>query len=283
MAANHEQPLSGRVALVTGANTGIGLVTARELAKQGAHVFIACRSAERAQAAADEIKSASGSDKVELLSLDLGDLASVRQCARAFLERELPLHLLINNAGLAGARGRSKSGFELAFGVNHIGHFLLTQLLLERIKNSAPARIVTVASRAHYRAPGIDWDAVRQPTKTVAALPEYGVSKLANVLFSVELARRLQGTGVNTYALHPGVVGSDVWRSVPQPFRALIKLFMLSNEQGAATSLHCATSEAAAHETGLYYDTCRAVTPGRAAQDAALAAELWKRSEGWVA
>ena len=118
----------------------------------------------------------------------------MRRCAQQILDRDLPLHLLINNAGLAGARGRTKSGFELAFGVNHIGHFLFTQLLLERIKHSAPARIVTVASRAHYRARGIDWDAVRQPTKTTAALPEYGVSKLANVLFSAELARRLQGT-----------------------------------------------------------------------------------------
>jgi NAD(P)-dependent dehydrogenase (short-subunit alcohol dehydrogenase family) len=123
MAQAAEKPLSGRVALVTGANTGIGRVTARELARQGAHVFIACRSAERAAPALAAIRAASGSDSIELLSLDLGDFDSVRRCAQTFLARELPLHLLINNAGLAGAQGMTTSGFELAFGVNHMGHF----------------------------------------------------------------------------------------------------------------------------------------------------------------
>ncbi|HEX7479606.1 MAG TPA: SDR family NAD(P)-dependent oxidoreductase, partial [Polyangiales bacterium] len=231
-----DKPLRGRVALVTGANTGIGLVTARELARQGAHVFIACRSAERARPALAAIAADSGSSEVELLSLDLSDLASVRQCARSFLERGLPLHLLINNAGLAGTRGATKSGFELAFGVNHVGHFLLTELLLERIRSSAPARIVTVASQAHYRAKGIDWDAVRKPTRSITGVPEYGVSKLANVLFSAELGRRLQGSGVTTYSLHPGVVATDVWRSVPWPFRWLVTHNLLSPEQGAATT-----------------------------------------------
>jgi len=274
--------LAGQVALVTGANTGIGRVTARELARRGAHVFIACRSAQRAQPVVDEIRAATGSDTVELLSLDLGDLASVRACAQAFLARDLPLHLLINNAGIAGAKGSSTSGFELAFGVNHVGHFLLTQLLLDCLKHSAPARIVTVSSQAHYRAPGIDWDAVRQPTRSATGLPEYGVSKLANALFSAELGRRLAGSGVSTYALHPGVVASDVWRSVPWPFRSLMKLAMISTEEGAATTLHCATSGDVAQETGLYYDKCRVKQPSRLAQDPALAAELWKRSEAWV-
>ena len=274
--------LAGHVALVTGANTGIGRVTARELARRGAHVFIACRSAQRAQPVVDEIRAATGSDKIELLSLDLGNLASVRACAQAFLARELPLHLLINNAGIAGAKGSSASGFELAFGVNHVGHFLLTQLLLDCLKHSAPARIVTVSSQAHYRAPGIDWDAVRQPTRSATGLPEYGVSKLANALFSAELGRRLAGSGVSTYALHPGVVASDVWRSVPWPFRSLMKLAMISTEEGAATTLHCATSGDVTQETGLYYDKCRVKQPSRLAQDPALAAELWKRSEAWV-
>ena len=283
-AMTHTTPttLAGQVALVTGANTGIGRVTARELARRGAHVFIACRSAQRAQPVVDEIRAATGSDTVELLSLDLGDLASVRACAQAFLARELPLHLLINNAGIAGAKGSSASGFELAFGVNHVGHFLLTQLLLDCLKHSAPARIVTVSSQAHYRAPGIDWDAVRQPTRSATGLPEYGVSKLANALFSAELGRRLAGSGVSTYALHPGVVASDVWRSVPWPFRSLMKLAMISTEEGAATTLHCATSGDVAQETGLYYDKCRVKQPSRLAQDPALAAELWKRSEAWV-
>lgn len=275
--------ISGRVALVTGANTGIGLVTARELARRGAHVFLACRSASHAQAALDAIRAASGNQKVEALALDLGDFASVRQCANAFLARGLPLHLLVNNAGLAGSRGFTASGFELAFGVNHMGHFLLTQLLLERLKASAPARIVTVASRAHTRTDGIDWNALRQPTRTRTAIHEYAVSKLANVWFSAELGRRLEGSGVTTYALHPGVVASDVWRSVPWPFRSLIKLRMISTEEGAKTSLYCATAPQCAGESGLYYDKCRVRPANSLGQDTALAQELWQRSEAWLA
>ena len=283
MESNNAQSLSGRVALITGANTGIGLVTARELAARGAHVFIACRSLEKGQVAVDEIRTTTGNAQVEVLALDLGDFESVRQCAKAFLARDLPLHLLINNAGLAGAKGLTKSGFELAFGTNHLGPFLFTQLLLDRIKQSAPARIVTVASRAHIRVSGIDFDAVTKPTIGRAGLPEYGVSKLANVLFSAELARRLAGTGVTTYSLHPGVVASDVWRELPQPLRALAKLFMISVEEGAATTLYCATSPNVATQTGMYYDKCSVKDPSKVGQDAALATELWKRSEAWVA
>ena len=275
--------LSGHVALVTGANTGIGLVTARELARRGAHVFIACRSAARAQPALDAIRAASGNPQVEALALDLGDFASVRQCASTFLALGLPLHLLVNNAGLAGSRGFTASGFELAFGVNHMGHFLLTQLLLERLRASAPARIVTVASRAHTRTDGIDWDALRQPTRTRTAIHEYAVSKLANVWFSAELGRRMAGSGVTTYALHPGVVASDVWRSVPWPFRSLIKLRMISTEEGAKTSLYCATAPECAGETGLYYDKCRVRPASTLGQDSTLAQELWRRSEAWLA
>jgi retinol dehydrogenase 12 len=272
-----------KVAFITGANTGIGRVTARELARQGMHVFVACRSLEKARPVVAEIIEQTGNPNVELLELDLADFASVRACAETFLARGLPLHLLINNGGLAGARGFTKSGFELAFGVNHMGHFLLTQLLLERIKQSAPARIVTVASRAHTRVSGIDWDAVRKKTATPAALKEYGVSKLANVLFSAELARRLEGTGVTTYALHPGVVATDVWRSVPWPFDHMIKLFMISIEEGALTTLHCALSEQAGQETGLYYDKQQPRPASKLGQDAALAKELWARSEAWSA
>jgi NAD(P)-dependent dehydrogenase (short-subunit alcohol dehydrogenase family) len=276
--------LAGRVALITGANTGIGRVTAQELARAGAHVFIACRSAERAQPVLDAIRAQHAGAKVDLVSLDLGDFASVRACAAELLARGLPLHLLINNAGLSPRGGqRSKSGFELGFGVNHMGHFLLTTLLLERLRSSAPARVVTAASRAHYRARGFDWDALRAPTRSAAGIAEYGVSKLANVLFSAELARRLEGSGVTTYSLHPGVVASDIWRGVPWPIGPLMKLFMLSNEEGARTTLHCATSEEAGHETGLYYDKCKPVAPGELAQDPALARELWERSEAWIA
>ncbi|MEO8544387.1 MAG: SDR family oxidoreductase [Burkholderiaceae bacterium] len=280
--ATASRPLQGRVALITGANTGIGLVTARELARQGAHLFITCRNAQVARAALEQIRSASGNPQVEALTLDLGDFASVQACAQSFLARGLPLHLLINNAGLAGTRGRTASGFELAFGVNHMGHFLLTQMLLERIQASAPARIVTVASRAHFRASALDWDALRQSTRTRTGVVEYSNSKLANVLFSAELGRRLAGTGVTTYALHPGVVASDVWRAVPWPIRPLLKLRMISTEAGARTTLHCASAPQLAAETGLYYDKCVARTPSVMAQDSELAAQLWRHSAQWT-
>jgi NAD(P)-dependent dehydrogenase (short-subunit alcohol dehydrogenase family) len=221
--------------------------------------------------------------RFELLSLDLADLDSVRTCARQFNERGLALSLLVNNAGVAGKRGLTKSGFELAFGINHVGHFLLTQLLLPRIRQAVPARIVTVASHAHRVAHGIDYDAVRQRTRTRFAYHEYAVSKLANILFSSELARRLDGSGVTSYALHPGVVASDVWREVPWPFRSLAKLAMLSVDRGAETSLHCALAPEAAVESGNYYDCARICQPSRTAQDVRLAAELWERSETWAA
>lgn len=276
------QPLTGRVALVTGANTGIGRVTALELARRGARVVIACRSPSNAAEAARAITREVPGATIDVLRLDLGDFDSVREAARGFLALDLPLHLLVNNAGLAGLRGSTRSGFEMAFGVNHMGHFLLTALLRERLVASAPARIVTVASRAHRFARGIDWAAVQRPTASLTGVNEYGVSKLANILFSAELARRLAGTGVTTYALHPGVVASDIWRRLPWPLRPLMRRRGISNEEGALTSLHCATAAEVQRQTGLYYDRCRVVLPSAVAQDAALAAELWARSEGWV-
>lgn len=275
-------PLSGRVALITGANTGIGLVTACALARRGAQLFITCRNHATARTALEQIRNASGNPQVEALTLDLGDFASVRACAQTFLDRGLPLHLLVNNAGLAGTRGLTASGFERAFGVNHMGHFLLTGLLLERIKATPPARIVTVASRAHYRASALDWTTLRQPTHSRTGVVEYSNSKLANVLFSAELGRRLAGTGVTTYALHPGVVASDVWRAVPWPIRPLMKLRMISTEEGARTTLHCASAAQLADETGLYYDKCQPRTPSDMGRDKVLAAELWQRSEAWT-
>ncbi len=278
------QDLHGRIALITGANTGIGQVTALALARRGAKVFLACRSAQRTQPVLNEINAqAALNAQAEWLPLELGDLASVRECARLFLARGLPLHLLINNAGLAGAKGLTASGFELAFGVNHIGHFLLTQLLLERLQASAPARIVTVASRAHRRATGLDFAALRQPTRSRTGVSEYANAKLANILFSAELGRRLAGSGVSCYSLHPGVVDTEVWRSVPWLLRPLLKLRgMLTPEQGARTSLYCATAPELAGQSGLYWANCQIAQPTPLGQDAALARALWEQSERWV-
>jgi dehydrogenase/reductase SDR family protein 13 len=228
-----------------------------------------------------ELSSQTGNQQLEFLSLDLGDLDSVRACAQAFLDRDEPLHGLINNAGLAGQQGMTKSGFELAFGTNHVGPFLFTELLQDRLKQSAPARIVILASEGHYRADGIDYDAVRKPTKTRTAFPEYCVSKLANVLHAQELARRLDGTGVTSYSLHPGAVASDIWRSVPWPIRPLMKLMMKSTEDGAKTSLYCATSEEVAGQSGKYYDSCK-VKEANPVATPELGRELWERSEAWT-
>jgi retinol dehydrogenase-12 len=273
--------LDGKTFLVTGANSGIGRETALALAGRGARVFVASRSEQKTRPVIDEIVGRSGTRAVEFLSLDLGDLASVRTCASEFLRTGDRLHGLINNAGLAGQKGMTASGFELAFGTNYVGPFLLTGLLLDRLRESAPARIVNVSSVGHYRAPGIDYEAIRRPTKSFTGLPEYAVSKLGNVLHSKELARRLAGTGVTTYSLHPGAVASDVWRSVPWPVRPLIKRRMLSPADGAKTSLYCATSPDLATVTGDYYDNCRRKEPSAVATPQ-LAEELWGHSMSWV-
>jgi NAD(P)-dependent dehydrogenase (short-subunit alcohol dehydrogenase family) len=235
-----DKDLVGKVALVTGANSGIGRVTAEALAARGARVLLACRSEEKTRPVLGAIRAAGG-DAV-FLPLDLGDLESVRACAAAVLARDEPLHLLINNAGLAAARGVTKQGFEIAFGTNHLGHFLLTTLLLPRLRASRPARIVNVSSLAHRRAKRLDFEALRRPTASRTGLEEYGVSKLCNILFTSELARGRAGEGVQSFSLHPGVVGTDAWRRLPRLLQPVVKLFMLTPEDGARTTLHCATS-----------------------------------------
>lgn len=272
--------LTGRTFLVTGGNTGIGLATARSLAARGGRVHVACRSAVKGEAAVVAIRAATGSDQVEFLHLDLADLGSVRSAARAFLALGEPLHVLINNAGLAGRRGLTKDGFELLFGVNHLGHFAFTSALLEKLTSSG-ARIVNVASDAHLEAPGIDFDRLRRPARTMAAMREYAVSKLCNVLFTQELARRLAGTGVTAHALHPGVVASDIWRRIPWPVRPLVTRRMLSVDQGAETSLYCATAPELAHVSGHYYEKCAEREPSAVATPE-LGERLWEHSEEWV-
>jgi retinol dehydrogenase-12 len=273
--------LDGKSFLVTGANTGIGRATALELARRGGRVVMACRSVAKTRPVIEEIIAKTGNGAVEYLPLDLADLTSVRRAAADVLARDEPIHVLINNAGVAGQRGATAQGFELAFGINHLGHFLFTNLLLDRIKASGPGRIVNVSSDSHYGAKGIDYEAVRQPTKSVTGLPEYGVSKLANVLHAQELARRLDGSGVTTSSLHPGVIASDVWRRVPQPFRALMKLFMKSPEEGAETTLYCATDPALANVSGRFYTQRKEKEPNPVATPD-MAAELWTRSEEFV-
>jgi NAD(P)-dependent dehydrogenase (short-subunit alcohol dehydrogenase family) len=272
--------LRGRFIVITGANTGIGAATAHALAARGAELLLACRSREKTEPVLASIRAAGGN--AEFVALDLASLASVRACADAIVAMRRPIDVLLNNAGLAGQRGETADGFELTFGTNHLGHFLLTLKLVPLLRKASAARIVNVASGSHYKAKGIDWDLVRGPTRTVTGLAEYEVSKLANVLFTKELARREQGRGFRSYALHPGVVASDAWRRIPWPFRSLMKLAMISNDEGARTSVYCATSPDVAAHDGRYYDACKERAPSRVSEDAALAAELWAKSVAWT-
>lgn len=272
-------PSKAKVALISGANTGIGAVTSRVLAAQGYEVYLACKSMERTKAVIDQINEQYEELRAFYVHLDLSDFNSVKNCTETFLKLNKPLHLLINNAGIAGQRGLSKSGFEVAFGVNHMGHFLLTQRLLEILRSSAPSKIVTVASRAHRRAPKIiDWNQCLKPTTSWSGISEYATSKLANILFSSELGLQLQGTGVSTYSLHPGVVNTEVWRELPSILRPLLKLRgMLTPEEGSLTTLHCAL-KAPYSETGLYYDQSSISLPSPQAEDKALRESLWEFS-----
>ena len=245
-------------------------------------MFIACRDKDKAQSVIDEFSTFPMIGKIEYLGLDLSDLDSVKDCANAFKSKNLPLHLLINNAGIAGLKGVTRQGFEMTMGVNHLGHFLLTQELLPSLLSGAPSRIVNVASRAHFYAKGIDFDRVTEPTASRLGVKEYCASKLANILFTRELAKRYKGTGISSYAVHPGVVASSLWREVPEPIRSLMKLFMISNKTGAKTSLHCATSSRTAYESGEYYSDCKAKKPSNFALDQNLATELWVKSAQWV-
>lgn len=270
------------VALVTGANSGIGRVSATELARRGFEVILAGRSANRTRDAVAAIRDETGNPRVEMLVLDLASLASVRRAAAAFLASGRPLHVLLNNAGVVGARGVTEDGFELAFGVNHLGHFLLTDLLLERLREVEGARVITVSSIAHTQIDTIDFDAVTRPTRTLTGLREYRASKLANVVFTIELARRLEGSGVSAFALDPGLAATAIWRRVPWPIRPLLTRSMQSSEEGARTSVHLATRDGGAEESGCYYVDLERREPNPAALDARLGEELWRRSREWT-
>jgi NAD(P)-dependent dehydrogenase (short-subunit alcohol dehydrogenase family) len=274
--------LTGKTILVTGSNTGIGRATAEALAARGARLVLGCRSEEKTRPVVEAIRAAGGDARFH--ALDLSDLAAVRRSAQAFLDSGERLDVLVNNAGLARAKGLTKDGFETTFGVNHLGPFLFTTLLLPRLREAAPARIVNVASAAHFSGkPPADWESLRRPTKSFTGMPEYRWSKLANVLFTRELARGRAGAGVRSYALHPGVIASDIWRHVPWPLGPMMMLFMKTTEEGARSSIHCATSpEVAEHDGRYYHSDCTEKAPNPLAEDAALAKELWERSEAWT-
>lgn len=272
-----------RTSLVTGANTGIGRVTATELARRGDRVILACRSEATTRPVIREIVAETGNEAVEFLLLDLGDLKSARRAADSLNERGNPIDVLVANAGLAGQRGQTRQGFELAFGTNHMGHFAFVTGVLDLLRAGTDSRLVVVSSDAHYDAKGIDLGRVRGRTRTVTGLREYAVSKLANVLFAQEVARRVPADELWVGAVHPGVIATDVWRGVPRPVRPALRkvLKMKPPAEGATTSLTCATSDLWADRRGGYFSVNEPKDPSPVATPE-LAARLWDYSQEWL-
>jgi retinol dehydrogenase 12 len=274
--------LTGRSFLITGATSGIGRATAHALAARAASVIVAGRSEERTRACADELHQQFPAAEVAHVVFDLGNLGSVQSGAGAVLASGRPLDVLINNAGRGGRGGTTSDGFEITIGTNHLGPFLLTELLLPALRAAPQGRIVNVASQAHVQVRRLDWRALDRPSGIKGGFGAYALSKLMNVLHASELARRLADTRITTYSLHPGAVASEIWRELPGPIQWAMKLFMISNEEGARTSLYCATTPELSATTGRYYDKCREVRPSRLAQDESLARELYTRSDAAI-
>ncbi len=280
--------MDGKTGIITGGNSGIGKAAAVELARAGARVVITARSEERGKAAVADIAQASGSDEVELSVFDLADLSSVRNGAADLLERCPRIDVLLNNAGLIlSQRTLSADGYEATFAINHLGPFLLTDLLRQRLIDSAPSRIVNVASTAHnFARRGMVFDDL-MAEKSYRQMEVYGRSKLANILFTTELAKRLAGTGVTANSLHPGSVATGYARDGDTTgFMSWgIKVaapFSLTPEQGARTSVYLCSSPEVEGVTGKYFAKCKEKTPSAKARDEAAAARLWEVSEQLV-
>ncbi|XP_073349962.1 dehydrogenase/reductase SDR family member 13-like [Pagrus major] len=282
-----EAKLHGKTVIVTGSNTGIGKTTAIDLAKRGARVILACRSKQRGEAALEEVKRESGSNQVVFMHLDLGSLKSIRIFADSFLKSEPRLDLLINNAGIY-MQGRTEDGLGMMFGVNHIGHFLLTNLLLDRLKECGPSRVVNLSSVGHNFGK-IDFDCLNTQkalglgTSFTEVFQIYCDSKLCNVLFTHELAKRLQGTKVTCYCLHPGAINSELARNTSSVLQLLMKpvtaYFFKNTVQGAQTTLHCALQEGIEPLSGRYFSNCTVRELYDKAKDDAAAKKLWELSE----
>jgi NAD(P)-dependent dehydrogenase (short-subunit alcohol dehydrogenase family) len=269
--------MKDKVCIVTGGNSGIGKATVAGLAARGATVVIACRDLARGNAARAELPAASA---VHVMQLDLASLASVRAFAAAFLARFSRLDVLVANAGvMTRSRQLTADGLEMDFGVNHVGHFLLTELLLPLLKASAPSRIVVVSSNLHTRGK-LDFDDLAMARSWRGAYPR---SKLANLLFVRALAKRLDGTGVVVNGLHPGVIATELARDYAAPVRLLARWLFKSPARGARTSLYLATSPDASAISGRYFVNEKEKAPGSAVLDAGLAERLWTETERLVA
>jgi NAD(P)-dependent dehydrogenase (short-subunit alcohol dehydrogenase family) len=278
--ATCDQSMAGKTCLVTGATAGIGAVTARVLAERGATVIGVGRNQQKCAALAEQIRAQSKNESVVFLRADLSVQADIRELANQIIERYPRLDVLINNAGAVFFERRlSADGIEMTFALNHLNYFLFTKLLLDKLKASAPARIVNVSSAAHRRAV-LDFGDL-QNERSFRGFQVYSQSKLANLLFSYELARRLEGTGVTVNALHPGWVATRFGAEAGWKGRLLNRVsawFAISQEEGADTAVYLATSPEVEGVTGKYFVERRAVPSSSASTDSAAASRLWQIS-----
>jgi NAD(P)-dependent dehydrogenase (short-subunit alcohol dehydrogenase family) len=276
-----KKEMNGKVVLITGATSGIGKATAIGLGAKGATLVLVARNKAKGQVAKAEIIKETGNDRVELMIADLASLHQIRILAEYFKARYSRLHVLINNAGaIFGHRSLTVDGYERTFAVNHLAPFLLTNLLLDVLKASAPSRVITVSSQAHEKQ-ALNFNDL-QNEKNYSEYRVYGESKLANILFAKELARRLKGTGVTSNALHPGVVATNFGRSGSKALRAMIsvaKIFFLSPENGAETSIYLASSPKVKNITGRYFVKKRPYRSSPISYDEEAAWRLWEESE----
>lgn len=281
--------LKGKTVVVTGGDSGIGKETAIELARRGARVIMACRTTHKGIPAALEVQQRTGNNNVVYRNLDLCSQKSIHEFVKLFLKEEARLDILVNNAGLgATARGLvTVEGFDMVFGVNYFGHFLVSMLLLNRLKESAPSRIVNVASEAHHLAKRIDLTPVDDEGKRFPGLVGYATSNLAKVMFTRELSRRLRGTGITAYALHPGRVNSNMWRRslsargkqwLNNVIGPLLWLTMINEEAGCQTTIYCAVEEGITHFSGRYFDNCDVAIESELSTDEDLCKKLWEIS-----
>jgi len=273
--------VTGKAVLITGANSGIGFEAAVSIARMGAHIVMVARNRQKGEIAIAAARERAGSDKFSLMLCDVSSMSDVRRLAAEILAQMPRLDVLVNNAGSVNdARRITGEGFEQTFAANYLGHFLLTQLLLPLLKSSTPSRIVNVSSMAH-RQGTLDFDNLQFERGGFSIMKAYGRSKLAQVLFTHELAGRLAGTGVTVNSLHPGAVATRIWSHAPwftRPVLAAAQLFMLTPAQGAERIVYLATSPEVEGQTGGYYDKNRRVEPSGLTRDGAMAARLWEES-----
>jgi len=270
--------MEDKICIITGANSGIGKATALGLAKMNAVVVMLCRSKDTGEIAKKEIISESGNKKVDLLLCDLSSHEQIRKFVSEFKQKYQNLHVLINNAGvMASKRKLSVDGFEMNFAVNHLAPFLLTNLLLDVLKKSTPSRIVNVSSGGHRMAK-MDFDDLQSENKKHRLMRVYGVSKLAFMLFSYELSRILDGTGVTVNTLHPGLVNTNLGREMSKFGRGFGKLFFKNPEKGAETSIYLASSPEVEGITGKYYIKKEQKESSKESYNEEYARRLWEIS-----